>query len=88
MITRLRHAWLAPVALSGLLISRPRRALFREMRAFTRNLPALLRAPLPEAMQRILPAGAEAHVPPQRSGAGSAGVISERTIRDLADVAA
>ena len=88
MITRLRHAWLALVALPGLTVSRPRRALFREMRAFTRNLPALLKAPLPEAMQRILPTGVEAHLPPQRSGAGSAGIISERTIRDLADLAA
>ena len=88
MITRLRHAWLALVALPGLTVSRPRRALFREMRAFTLSLPALLKAPLPEAMQRILPAGNEAHLLPQRSGAGSAGIISERTIRDLADLAA
>jgi len=88
MISRLRHTWLAITALPGLAFSRSRRALFREMRAFTRNLPALLKAPLPEAMQRILPRGGEVHPPAQRSGAGSAGFVGERAIRDLADLAA
>ncbi|HKZ85801.1 MAG TPA: lasso peptide biosynthesis B2 protein [Anaerolineae bacterium] len=75
MKARLRHIGLALAALPGLMISARRRALFREMRAFARNLPAVLKSPLPAAMQQITPLS-------QPSG------DSEPVVRDLADLAA
>jgi hypothetical protein len=75
MGARLRHVWLALTALPGLLLSARRRALFREMRAFARNLPAELKPPLPVALQRITP-DLDARAEP------------EPAIRHLADLAA
>ena len=75
MSARLRHVWLALTALPGLLLSSRRRALFRKMRAFARNLPAELKAPLPVALRRFTPdSGARPELEP--------------TIRRLADLAA
>ena len=77
MITfaRLRHVWLAFITLPGLVLIPRRRALFREMRVFVRNLPAMLKAPLPVALGRITPApGARAE--------------SEQTLRNLVDLTA
>ena len=75
MSARLRHVWLALTALPGLLLSSRRRALFREMRAFARNLPAELKAPLPVALAHLTPGS-------------SARAESEPTIRRLADLVA
>jgi hypothetical protein len=74
VITRVRHWWLALITLPGLIVSPHRRALLREMRGFVRNLPTALQAPLPTALQ-LTPAS-------------SSSSESERTIRDLADLAA
>ncbi len=74
-MTRLRHLWLAAITLPGLLLSSRRRALFREMRAFSRSLPALLRSPLPDALQAVTPS-------PKPAG------HSEQAVRRLADVIA
>jgi hypothetical protein len=73
-MTRLRHLWLAVTSL-GLLLDRRRRALWAEMRAFVRGLPAVLGAPLPEALARSTPARADLEVPPA-------------VVRRLADAAA
>jgi len=73
--SRLRHLWLAIVTLPGLLFSLRRRALFREMRSFSRSLPAVLKAPLPDALQQLTPL-------PQPAA------LSERDIRNLADLVA
>ena len=75
MKARLSHIGLALAALPGLMISAQRRALFREMRAFARGLPATLKSPLPVAMQRITPSP---HSPGE----------SEDAVRDLADLTA
>ena len=75
MKARLRHLRLALAALPGLMIPARRRALFREMRNFTRSLPATLKSPLPVAMQQITP------LPPPSGD-------SEHVVRDLADLAA
>ncbi len=56
MAPRLRHLWLALRALPMLIVSPPRRALFREMQTFIRALPAALQAPLPQALARLTPA--------------------------------
>ena len=73
--TRLRHIGVAAVTLLDVSISRRRRALFREMRAWERSLPARLRAPLPSALQRLTPPAAAAPAP-------------ERTVRRMADTTA
>ncbi len=75
MKARLRHIGLALAALPGLMISARRRALFREMRDFARNLPAVLKSPLPVAMQQITP------MPHPPGG-------SEDAVRVLADLTA
>jgi hypothetical protein len=72
---RLRHIGLALAALPGLIFSARRRALFRETRNFTRSLPAMLKSPLPVAMQQITP---------MQQPSGDA----EHVVRDLADLAA
>lgn len=59
MAPRLRHLWLALRALPMLIVSPPRRALFREMQTFIRALPAVLKAPLPEALAQLTPAQPE-----------------------------
>ena len=73
MNARWRHIRLALAALPGLMMSARRRALFREMRDFTRSLPAVLKSPLPVAMQQITPV-------PTPFG------DSEHVVRDLADL--
>jgi len=75
VITRLSRIWLALITLPGLIFHPRRRALLREMQAFIHNLPMLLKAPLPAALQQITPT------------AGSS-VEAERNIRDLADLTA
>ncbi len=67
--------WLAFRTLPGLIANSRRRALLREMRGFSRSLPAELKAPLPAALQRITPAAQSTSE-------------AERNIRQLADVAA
>ena len=57
MLLRLRHLWLALMALPHLLRSRRQRALCHEMRALTRRLPALMEKPLPQALQHLSPEG-------------------------------
>jgi hypothetical protein len=74
-MTRLRHVWLAAITLPGLLLNSQRRALLREMRALSRRLPALLKSPLPDALQAITPS-------PDPAG------HSEQAVRRLADAAA
>ena len=93
MITRLRHAWLALVTLPGVLFSRQRRALFREMRAFTRSLPDVLKAPLPDAMKQIASAGVEASAGDRLTPRGRfaearlrSEQLDEQIARNLADV--
>ena len=74
-VARLRHVGLAFLTLPGLVLISRRRALFREMRVFIRNLPAVLKAPLPDALRQITRA------------ADSIGE-TERNVRNLADLAA
>ena len=73
---RFHHLWLALITLPALLFDSRRRALFREMRTFCSNLPAALKGPLPQALQKLTPT----MEPAINVGADS--------IRDLADVAA
>jgi len=75
MRARLRHIGLALAALTGLMTSARRRALFREMRDFMRNLPVVLKSPLPVVMQQITPMSHPRGEP-------------EETVRALADLAA
>ncbi len=82
MAPRLRHLWLALRALPMLIVSPPRRALFREMQTFIRALPAALKAPWPEALARLTPAHREAV-----SGM-SADFVGADSIRDMSDLTA
>ena len=75
-MTRLYHLWLALIILPALFFDSRRRALFGEMEAFCRDLPAALKGPLPEALQKLTP---------MMEPAINVGTDS---IRDLADVAA
>ncbi len=75
MIARLQHVGLALTTLPMLVSSAQRRALFREMRAFIRQLPGELKSPLPYALQHMTPLQSQAD-----------GV--ERDVRELADIAA
>jgi hypothetical protein len=77
-VTRLYHLWLALLTVPALIFDSRRRALFHDMRAFCRNLPAALRGPLPEALQKLTP---------MREPAINVEADAER-IRDLADVVA
>lgn len=72
---RIRHLWLALSLLPGLLRSREQRMLLRDMRALVRRLPAILEAPLPEAMQTLTPPAESLSLP-------------QDTVRRLADLAA
>jgi hypothetical protein len=76
MWPRLRHLGLALGALPGLLGDARQRALLAEMRAFGRALPAILSAPLTEALRALMP---------QHS---SPNPLNENSIRTLADLAA
>lgn len=75
MSTRLRNIGLALKVLPRVLIDPCTRQLFREMRIFIRQLPIVLKAPIPQAMQSIMPTTAS------RSNV-------EQTTRELADVVA
>lgn len=74
-LVRARHWRLAAATLPGLLLDAQRRAVFREMRAFARSLPAKLRAPLPPALEGLTPHTTDI-------------ALDERTVRLLADLAA
>lgn len=76
MLTRLRHWGLALALLPGLLFSSRRRALFHEIQAFERALPAVLKQPLPDALRSLTP---------QFSNPSS---LSESGLRNLSDLAA
>jgi len=75
MIARLRHMWLALRLAPRLLADPALRQRLQEMRRFTRDLPAALKAPLLDALRRATPD--RVSVPE-----------SERDLRDLADLAA
>ena len=74
MFTRLRH-WLTGLLALVSLIEPRRRALWAEMRAYVRSLPAALAAPLPAMMTAQTPAAADLRLPPA-------------AVRQLADAAA
>lgn len=52
-LTRLRHLWLGLRLLPGLLTRAPQRQLLAEMRALGRQLPGLLKQPIPQAMASL-----------------------------------
>src|SRR5437016_3338811 len=74
MLTRLRHWATGLTALIWLLPPR-RRALWKEMRAFMRDLPKVLESPLPQALAALTPASPDL-------------AFSASTVRLLADAAA
>lgn len=78
MLTRLRHWGLALILLPGLLFSSRRRAVFREIQAFERALPAVLKRPLPEALSSITPQASHA----KRL------ILDKSLLRNLSDLAA
>lgn len=51
--TRLRHLWLAVQLLPGGLASAQQRQLLAEMRQLSRELPVILRHPIPQAMAEL-----------------------------------
>jgi hypothetical protein len=72
---RLRHTQLALAVGPVLLLDARRRTLYGQMAAFCRSLPAILNAPLPQALKTVTPEGVDLPV-------------AFDTIRDLADLAA
>jgi len=74
MLTRLRH-WAIGLAALVLVLSPRRRALWQAMRAFVRDLPKALEAPLPQALATLTPTFPDLVVP-------------NTTLRLLADAAA
>ena len=74
--TRLSHLGLALSALPGLVADPQQRRLLHEMRLLARRLPAVLEAPLPQAMAELTPE------------TGADGTPPEATLRRLADLAA
>ena len=92
MRVSVRHLFLALGTLPLLIFSARRRALFREMQTFVRALPAVLQAPLPQALARLTPARGDA-----ASGMGAefargdnagADFVGADSIRDLSDLTA
>lgn len=75
MKTRLRNIGLALKILPRCLIDPHRRQLFREMHAFIRQLPIVLKGPIPQALQSITPTN-------------SSRTDSEQATREMADVVA
>ncbi len=75
MKTRLRNIGLALKVMPRILLDPRQRDLFREMRTFIRQLPIVLKAPIPQALQSI--------TPPTLSRSNS-----EQTTREMADVVA
>ncbi|MEK7324660.1 MAG: lasso peptide biosynthesis B2 protein [Chloroflexota bacterium] len=82
-MTRLYHLWLALLTLPALLFESRRRTLFREMQAFCRNLPAALKGPLPQALQKLTP-----DVLRIAYSVSDTHYAIRTTVRNLADVAA
>ncbi len=78
MKTRLHHLWLVGSVGMRLASARRRRALFREMRAFSSRLPRLLERPLADVMREL--DGFDAQCPCID--------VSERDIRRIADLTA
>lgn len=78
MKTRLRHLWLALTCLPGLLFQSRQRRLLAEMRRLCRQLPDIMKQPIPQAMAELAPdaQGQRPSLPP------------ETTTRRLADLAA
>ncbi len=76
MSTRLRHLWLALAVLPGLLGNREQRQVLAAMRVFCRQLPEVLKRPLPDALRKITP-----HATKRPN-------LPFHTLRQLADVAA
>ena len=74
MNERLRNYWLLLRLLPFLAISGTRRRLLREMMAFVRQLPTIMRQPLPQAMQAVMVEQASYD-------------FDVATVRDLADLA-
>lgn len=74
MLTRIRNLLTGLIALLS-LVDPGRRALWAEMRAHVRGLPAALAAPLPEVLAAQTPVTADLRLPPDR-------------VRVLADAAA
>lgn len=74
-LARLRHWKLAVATLPGLVLYPQRRAVFREMRTFARDLPVELHAPLLPALENLTPDATDIF-------------LAERTVRQLADLAA
>ena len=97
MAARLRHLWLAVRTFPILIVSAPRRALFREMQIFARALADALKAPLPQALAGLTPAHRDAasgasmgFVSGNFGGRDFVGVdfVGVDFIRDLADLTA
>lgn len=78
LLTRLRHFWLGLRLLPGLLISRSQRQLLAEMRSLGRELPILLKKPIPQAMAELEMMRGERPFP----------LPAEKKTRELADLAA
>jgi hypothetical protein len=53
LLTRLRHLWLGLRLLPGLLVSAQQRQLLAEMRHLCRELPTILKQPIPLAMAKL-----------------------------------
>ena len=53
LLTRLRHLWLGLRLLPGLLSSTQQRQLLAEMRHLCRELPIILKQPIPQAMAEL-----------------------------------
>ena len=76
VVARLRRWFPLLQLIPGLVVSRRRRQLFREIRSFERHLPSVLEARLPDALRRITPA------------ASPALGFDESTLRRMSDLAA
>ncbi|MBK7897699.1 MAG: lasso peptide biosynthesis protein [Anaerolineaceae bacterium] len=77
-LTRLRHLWLGLRLLPGLLASTQQRQLLAEMRHLCRELPIILKQPIPQAMAELEMMGEERPFP----------LPPEAQTRQLADLAA
>lgn len=53
LLTRLRHLWLGPRLLPGLLTNAQQRQLLAEMRHLCQELPIILKQPIPQAMAEL-----------------------------------
>ncbi len=78
LLTRLRHLWLGLRLLPGLLSNAQQRQLLTEMRHLCRELPIILKQPIPQAMAELETMKGERPFP----------LPSETQTRQLADLAA